>query len=89
VEANKTSPIHPVSQARRAFILLRRNQSGRRRMGSAIPAREGLPAVEVELVVTGIAPAPTTVIRYVPLGVVEEVVITSVPAIFEFGLLFS
>jgi hypothetical protein len=85
-ETNRSSPIQTVGQTPRAFILLRRNQSGRRRTGSAIPAREDLPTLEVELVVAGIVPPPTTVSRYVPVGVVEEVVIVNVPAVVEFEL---
>ena len=85
-EANRTSPMHTVGQTPRAFILLRSNRSGRRRMGNAMLAREDLPALEVELVVTGIVPLPMTVSRYVPVGVVEEVVIVNVPAVVEFEL---
>ena len=41
-EANKISPMHIVSQAFRAFVLifLLRNQSGSKRTGNAMPAEE-------------------------------------------------
>jgi hypothetical protein len=87
-EANRTSPMQTVGQTPRAFIFLRRNQSGRRSTGSARLAREALLELEValEVVVTGIVPLPTTVIVYVPVGVVEEVVIVNVPAVVELEL---
>ena len=83
VDANSTSPMQTVGQTPRAFILLRRNSSGKKSADSTMPALENLPVLEV--VVTGIVPLPRSVIVYVPVGVAEDVAIVSVPTVYELG----
>jgi hypothetical protein len=83
-EAINTSPTHIVSQRLRdlVFIFFRRSASGKKSMGRVMPVAAAL----VAAVVAGTVSLHAIVITYVPVGVIEEVVIVNVPEDCVFGL---
>lgn len=69
----KTNPRHAVSQARPAFHRFRKTLSGRSSIGTITVAEEAPGSVSVK----------TTVILYVPAGVVAEVAMLTAPLALE------